>query len=90
MSWSVSAVGKAGAVASDVAKQFSSAPKCPAPEETIRQAAAALLATVLAAQSGSQALKISAWGSTVLDANGKSVASSQLSITVDPIIGFVG
>jgi hypothetical protein len=87
MSWSVSGFGKAPAVRESIAKQFAQGSKCMEPEETMRQAAAALMESSLAAQEPSKVIEVSASGSMSTD-NGK-VASNSISIKIDPKWGFI-
>jgi hypothetical protein len=89
MSWSVGAIGKASAVATEIAKQFTNGSKCAEPEESIRQAAASLIATSLGAQTDpSKAVKVQASGSQSEDYTTKLVSNS-LSISIEPVYGFV-
>jgi hypothetical protein len=87
MSWSVSAFGRASGVRESIAKQFAQGSKCMEPEETMRQAAAALLDSSLEAQDPSKVVEATASGSMSTD-NGK-VVSNSLSIKIDPKWGFI-
>lgn len=91
MSWSVSAVGKPPAVRASIAKQFTNGPKCSEPEESIRQAAAAIIDKALAEQGDKVAINVSASGSQSADysTTPPTVTSNSLKISVDVIYGFV-
>jgi hypothetical protein len=90
MSWSVSAVGKANAVRQEIAKQFSTQTTCAEPEESVRQATAGLMDAALAAQ-GDIAVKAHANGSmSFKDWNTKSGPSNSVSVSIEPIHGFLG
>jgi len=91
MSWSVSAVGKPSAVRDAIAKQFTNSGKCSEPEESIRQAAAAIIDKALEAQGDKVALNVSASGSQSADYSTAppTVTSNSLKISVDVIYGFV-
>jgi hypothetical protein len=92
MSWSVAAIGKAGAVQASIAKQFAGS-KCSEPEESVRQAAASVLATAIAAQDPASAVKVTASGNQghKYGPNGEATGlfTNSLSINVDPQYGFV-
>lgn len=93
MSWSVSATGKAAPVAAEVEKQFALG-HCMEPEETVRQAARALIAAALAAQTDPvSAVKVQAAGSQSqkYDKDGKAtnLFTNNLSITVENLWGFI-
>jgi hypothetical protein len=89
MSWSVSAIGKASAVASSIAKQFSGSP-CQEPEETVRQAAARTIAAAIEAQDPNCAVKVIASGSMGFkDYSDKTGPYNNVSIVVEPLHGFV-
>ena len=87
MSWSLQSVGKAPAVRADVAKSFTTN-QCTEPEETVRQAAAAVIDAALAAQDPSVAVKVTAQGSQSLKAY---TAGTGYSLTgaIEPLWGFV-
>lgn len=89
MSWSVQAIGKAPAVAAEIAKQFASQSKCSEPEETVRQAAMALVTASIEAQDAATVvLKVEASGSQSTDF--KTMAyRNQLKITIEPLYGFI-
>jgi hypothetical protein len=87
MSWSVAAIGKSSAVRAAIANQFANGSKCAEPEETIRQAAAAVIDKALEAQAEATAVKVSASGSQ--SSSGGIVTNNSLSIMVDPMWGFV-
>lgn len=86
MSWSISATGKAPAVAAHVAKSIAES-KCQEPEETIKNAVGAILATALAAYPAGRGVKVSAAGSQSRDGNGN--ATNSLSVMLEPVLGFV-
>lgn len=89
MSWSISALGRAGAVRKSIADQFSRN-TCAEPEETVRQNAAKLLDEALAAQDESQPVEVSASGSqSYKDWTAKTGVSNQLTMQVRPLHGFV-
>ncbi len=89
MSWSISAIGKAQAVASGMAKQFA-VPQCQEPEETVRQAAAHVIAVSLASQDPNIAVKVSASGSMGFkDYSAKTGPYNNVSIVIEPLHGFV-
>ena len=86
MSWSVSAVGKAPAVAEKIATGTNH--KCSEPEETIKNAVAAAIATALTAFPADGVVRVEASGSQQTDtATGKAVNS--LKVNVEPVWGFV-
>lgn len=91
MSWSVGAVGKPSAVRGAIAKQFTNGGKCSEPEESIRQAAAAIIDKALEAQGDKVALNVSASGSQNSDYSTAppTVTSNNLKISIDVIYGFV-
>lgn len=86
MSWSLSAVGKSRAVADRVAKSIADS-KCSEPEETIKNAVGAALATALAAFPEGMAVKVVASGSQSSD--GKGNATNSLQVVLEPLYGFV-
>jgi len=88
MSWSVQAIGKAGAVGMEIAKQFDLGGKCAEPEETIRQSARVLVMAAIGAQDKSKAVKVTASGSQSTDHATKAV-SNVLNISVEPLWNFV-
>lgn len=89
MSWSLSAVGKAVAVAAKLKKDFANI-KCSEPEETIKNQACAAIATALAAFPPGQAVSVSAGGSrSVADHKKPEEAVNSLSIKIEPLWGFV-
>jgi hypothetical protein len=85
MSWSVSGIGRPVAVAAKLAADLS-AYKCVDPEESVKQAAAALLAAALAAQDPVSVVKVSASGSQ--GTSGNSIYNS-VRIEVEPVYGFI-
>lgn len=86
MSWSVSAVGKAPAVAISIEKQFANQPVCMEPEETVRQSIRVALSASLAGQRPNVALKVTASGSMSTD-NGP--VHNSFNVAVEPIYGFI-
>jgi hypothetical protein len=92
MSWGVSSVGRPIPVAAKLATQFAKNP-CVEPEETVRQAAAALIAACLAAQDPSSAVAVTAGGyqSAIYGAGGKATGTFQnaLNVKIEPLYGFV-
>jgi len=90
MSWSVSAIGKAGAVRSSIAGQFSKSGPCMEPEESVRQAAASAIDKALEAQDPTQAVKVTASGSQgYKDYGAKTGLFNQMTIAIEPLHGFV-
>jgi hypothetical protein len=83
MSWSVSATGKAPAVASKIAAEISRS-KCIEPEEGVKQAVGAALAAALAAQDPEQTVKVSASGHQGGDAGSGTKISNTLHVSVEP------
>lgn len=88
MSWSVSAVGRAAAIAPKLADQFTRN-KCSEPEETIKNSVAAALALALAAFPPNFTVKVSAAGSQSIPDAAQPERTNQLSVTLEPIWGFV-
>jgi len=93
MSWSVSAVGKASLVAAKIEEEFSKS-HCTEPEESLRQSARAAIASALAASTNPDNLvKVIASGhqSEKYSPKGERTGqfSNTLSISVEPICGFV-
>lgn len=62
MSWSVSAIGKAPAVRSEIAKQFANGGRCIDPEESVRLAVAKLIDVALEVQHEKVTVRVSASG----------------------------
>lgn len=90
MSWSVSAIGKAGAVRKGIAQQFASQSKCTEPEETVRMSAAKLIDDSLAGQDEAYPVEVVANGSlTYRDWSAKTGVSNQLFIQISPKHGFL-
>jgi len=92
MSWSVSAIGKSQAVAAAIEKQFTSSGACAEPEETVRQAARALIAQALSSEDASAVVSVSANGSqssTYTDGKWGPPYTNQLKIEIQPQYGFV-
>lgn len=91
MSWSVSAVGKASAVAAAVEKQFSdmAAYPCPEPEETAKQHARQALGALLAGHTSADlAVKVAASGSQNR-ATGQPGVCNTFNVSLDLLYGFV-
>lgn len=93
MSWSISVVGKAGAVAAKVAAEVIKI-KCSEPEETIKNGVGAILATALGAYPENSAVQVDASGSQGSGydhATGQSVSGhiNSLSVKVSPLYGFL-
>lgn len=86
MSWSFSAAGKPQAVAAK-ARETKALYPCQEPEESIRKAALELIAVAAEAQGPGTVLKVSGSGS--MYTNNGAVQSSQLTISVEPIYGFL-
>jgi hypothetical protein len=63
MSWSVSGSGNSEETARAIESQFESYSVCPEPEESIKQAARALIAKALAGKIPSTDTTVTAWGS---------------------------
>lgn len=90
MSWSVSAFGKASAVATKVAEDFARI-KCSEPEETIKTAVASAVATALAAFPPNYVVRVDASGSQSCPDSSKAPneKTNQLKVEVAPIWGFL-
>jgi len=89
MSWSVSAIGKAPAVRASIAEQFSRS-TCSEPEESVKVAAAAAIDKALEAQNPDLPIKVMASGSQGFkDYSAKTGVYNQMSISIDPLHGFV-
>lgn len=93
MSWSVSAVGKASAVAAKIAKDIA-ATHCSEPEETIKNSVGSIIATTLAAYPDTYAVSVTASGSqgAGYSPDKPGVAAGQvntLQVTISPMYGFV-
>lgn len=82
MTWNFSGKGKAPAVAADIEKQLAG-DKCNEPEETVRQAAGALIGAALAAQDADTDVTVSASGSQSTNYTTNAI-SNGLSISVQP------
>lgn len=90
MSWSVAGIGRAAAVRKAIADQFTSSTKCSEPEETVRLAAASTIDAALAAQDPAMPVKVMAGGSQGFkDWQNKTGPSNSLSISIEPMHGFV-
>ena len=89
MSWSVSAVGKAPAVAAKLATQFA-AIKCAEPEETIKGNVASAVASALAVFPPSYAVRVEASGSQhAPDSKKPAELSNSLIVKIEALYGFV-
>jgi hypothetical protein len=89
MSWSVSAIGKASAVAAKAAEQFA-AIKCSEPEETIKNTAASAVALALSAFPAHYAVRLTASGSQHQpDQSKPDEKVNNLRVEIEPIWGFV-
>lgn len=89
MSWSVGAIGKTPAVRAQIANEFARNP-CSEPEESVRQSAAATIDAALAAQDANIGVNVYANGSqSFKDYAAQTGVSNNLSITIEPIWGFV-
>lgn len=90
MSWSVSAIGKASAVAAKLAADFTQV-KCSEPEETIKTTVASAVATALASFPPNYAVRVEASGSQSYPDFSKApdLKTNQLSVKIDPVFGFV-
>lgn len=91
MSWSVSAVGKSDAVAKKLASDFTLLSPCREPEESIKQAAAALLVVALAGQIPATAVKVTASGSMSVSSSkdAPDKVTNQLRIEIEPMWNFM-
>jgi hypothetical protein len=91
MSWSVSAIGKAPAVARSIADQITNGSKCLEPEESVRQAAAALIKAALVAQdTAGVVVQVIASGSMgYKDWTAKTGVYNSLNIQIVPQHGFI-
>jgi hypothetical protein len=88
MSWSVSAVGRAGAIAAKVAASLANS-KCSEPEETIKNAVAGAIATALAAFPPSFPGRVEASGSqSCPDSTKPDEKTNQLKVSIEPIWNF--
>ena len=90
MSWSVSAIGKAGAVRSSIAGQFSKSGPCMEPEESVRLAVASAIDKSLEAQDPNAPVKVMASGHQGFkDHSTKAGLYNQLNITIEQLHGFI-
>lgn len=85
MSWSVSAVGRAGAVSKKIAEELGKV-LCNEPEESIKRAVGEIVETSLSACDPNQAVRVEASGSQS-DFHG--VKTNQLKVDIQPIWGFL-
>ena len=89
MSWSVSAIGKAGPVAAKVAADLA-AVKCSEPEETIKNTIGNVIAIALKEFPPDFPVRVRASGSQYSPSGTPSTPQiNQLSVTLEPIYGFV-
>lgn len=93
MSWSVIAVGHAPAVGKKLASDFNALPRMHPAEESVKTAAAALVAQITASHTSPNPLKITASGSIALaSVPGRAAQDSQVShsfsLTVETLWGF--
>lgn len=92
MSWSVQAIGRVKALKDRMAEEFGKA-TCMEPEETVRQAAGATIASALAAQDPDSVVQISASGSQSQKYDGTGAPTglftNNLDVKVTPVWGFV-
>ncbi|MGH7744962.1 MAG: hypothetical protein ACREQ5_09190 [Candidatus Dormibacteria bacterium] len=90
MSWSVSAIGRAGAVAKKIAEDLAKI-TCAEPEETVKNHAASAVSAALAAFPEDYVVKVEASGSQT-HPNWPSKEGgmvNQLRVNVEPVYGFV-
>lgn len=88
MSWSVSAIGKPGAVAAKLARDFANI-NCAEPEETIKTNVALAVATALWSFPPNMAVRVEASGSQYApDITKPDQKQNQLSVKLEPIHGF--
>lgn len=88
MSWSVSATGKAAAVAAKLTVDFGRI-KCSEPEEMIKNSVASAIATALSAFPPNYAVRVDASGSQSQPDSTKDEKTNQLKVEIAPIWGFV-
>lgn len=89
MSWSVNAIGKAHAVAAKLSANLASS-RCSEPEETIKNIVGSAIAAALAAFPANYAVKVVAMGSqSCPDSSNPDEKTNSLSLTIEPIWGFV-
>jgi hypothetical protein len=88
MSWGVQAIGKASKVAEKLAAQFAGI-KCSEPEETVKNQAAASIATALAAFPDSYAVEVNASGSQSSSQAEPGKFVNSLSVSIQPKHWFV-
>lgn len=92
MSWSVSAIGKAPAVATAISEQFRNSSPCSEPEESIRQLSNVTIQRALEAMPANQVVKVSAsgsQGSTHYPPEPNEGVTNKLQLEVNPQYGFV-
>lgn len=85
MSWSISAIGKPGAVAAKVVRD-TSMNRCNEPEESIKRAAVTAIVAALDSYPPNSVVRVTASGSQYVD-NGV-VKYNDLSVRVEPVHGF--
>lgn len=89
MSWSVNAIGRAHAVAAKVDKELANS-RCSEPEETLKGIIGSAIAAALAAFPSDYAVKVVAMGSqSCPSAANPEEKTNSLSLTIEPIWGFV-
>jgi hypothetical protein len=90
MSWSVSAIGKAAAVAEKVASELERS-KCSEPEETIKNTVADVVGVALRAFPPNYAVRVNASGSQQTPDFSKAPKEivNSLNVSIEPIWGFV-
>ena len=90
MSWSVSAIGKAGAVAQKLAADFAKI-KCSEPEQSIKNCVVAAVAAALDTFPQNYAVRVEASGSQSCPDFSKAPDEkvNNLSVKIDPVYGFV-
>lgn len=83
MSWSVSGGGKSDETVKAIEAQFESYSPCAEPEETIKQAARAIIKAALEANTPPRDVTVSAFGSqSNYEIDGVPTVSNDLSITI--------
>jgi hypothetical protein len=88
MSWSVSAVGRASAVASKLAGDFANS-KCSEPEETIKNTVASAVASALSAFPPNTPVRVAASGSQSQPDHAKPEKVNQLTVSIEPLWNFL-
>ncbi len=89
MSWGVAATGKAPAVRTKLADDFSKI-TCSEPEQTVMKSAAAAIDAALAAQDLVTVVEVSASGSQrYKDYTAKTGVTNRLSVSIKPLYRFI-